>query len=164
MKKIAKYLLVSLLLSGCVQQPNPDADPKPDANEFKELDRNQVATDLSDIIDREKYYEEHVDNVLDDLSESEIDKYLVTIHFTFKNMDKASDDEMIMFLRNDNVLKGDLAIHKSNTFQAGPGVYRVISLKLPKDESIFGEIELLQPGADVQFEIDYATHTVKEIK
>ena len=71
-----------------------------------------------------------------------------------EQLDYEEDD--IIFLRNDNVYKGDL-YDGDDTIGLPPGIYKVISEKIEGHDSDLGEIYLLTPGEAVIMNVDYTS-------
>ncbi len=133
-----------LLLTGCT------------GGKYKKLDRSKVETSSTSIDERREYYE-GMDSMIDDMSDEEYEKYCIKLNVEYINPDLS---DTIMFLRNDDVYKGDLKTTEHHT-KLAPGVYRVISLRLPKDQAVFGEIEILESGKTVTLTLDYDHSTLK---
>lgn len=136
--------IIGLSMTGCVQK-----------QDFKQLDINKVQTESTTIDERKEYYSE-LEKMIEGLSDNEYDKYAIDLKEEFEG---APADDTIMILRNDNVYKGVIKTSESKT-KLSPGVYKVISLNEPDDESSFGEIELLDSGEEVTIKVDYNTYKV----
>ena len=74
---------------------------------------------------------------------------------TYTGRENYEEDDII-FLRNDNVYKGDL-YDGDDTIGLPPGIYKVISEKIECHDSDLGEIYLLTPGEAVTMNVDYTS-------
>ena len=92
----------------------------------------------SDIDDRAEYYEKNVEDCMDEMTSEEKEKYYVNLKVTYTGRENYEEDDII-FLRNDNVYKGDL-YDGDDTIGLLPGVYKVISEKIEGHDSDLGEI------------------------
>lgn len=123
---------------------------------FEKLDEKQLDSDTTDINDRAKYYEKHVEGEMHKMTREEsIANYFVNLKVNYSGIDQYKEDDII-FLRNDNVYKGDL-YDGDDTISLPPGIYRVISEKIEQEKAILGEIKLLTPHEDVVLNVDYNT-------
>ena len=121
---------------------------------FEKLDEKQLDSYTTDINDRAAYYEKHVEGVMDNMTREEsISNYFVNLKVNYSGIDQYEKDDII-FLRNDNVYKGDL-YDGDDTISLPPGIYRVISEKIEQEKAILGEIKLLTPHEDVVLNVDY---------
>ena len=93
---------------------------------------------------------------MDKMSESEKLNYYVNVKVNYIGRENYDDDDII-FLRNDNVYKGDL-YDGDDSIGLPPGIYRVISEKVDGHQSNFGEISILTPGEDVTLNVDLEDH------
>ena len=82
--------------------------------------------------------------------------YYVNVKVNYIGRENYDDDDII-FLRNDNVYKGDL-YDGDDSIGLPPGIYRVISEKVDGHQSNFGEISILTPGEDVTLNVDYNSY------
>ena len=122
---------------------------------YKEVKHCSVAYGFADVnlfIDYEKYVEDKMDK----MSESEKLNYYVNVKVNYIGRENYDDDDII-FLRNDNVYKGDL-YDGDDSIGLPPGIYRVISEKVDGHQSNFGEISILKPGEDVTLNVDYNSY------
>ena len=89
--------------------------------------------------------------------EEKLNHYYVNLKVNYNGRESYKEDDII-FLRNDNVYKGDL-YDGDEEISLPPGVYRIISEKIEGHDSNFGEVKLLTPGEDVVLMVDY--HSLK---
>ena len=124
-----------------------------DDQKIKKLDPEKLNSETTDINDRADYYEKYVTEPGDDMDEEERSKYRVTLHMVYKNAEQYQQD-MIIFLRNDNVVEGSMDVGEPN-IELLPGVFRVICTMLEGHDANLGEIEILEPGMEYTLTIDY---------
>lgn len=151
-KKIATMAIISmavvLSITGCNQNADEDSA-------FQTLDIEQLETDTTDINDRAEYYDKNVDDRIDEMNDEEKEKFYVNLTLTYTGREYYEED-YIIFLRNDNVYKGDL-YDGDDTIGLPPGIYKVISEKIEGHDSDLGEIYLLTPGEAVTMNVDYTS-------
>lgn len=151
-KKIATMAIISmavvLSITGCNQNADEDSA-------FQTLDIEQLETDTTDINDRAEYYDKNVDDRIDEMTDEEKEKFYVNLTLTYTGREYYEED-YIIFLRNDNVYKGDL-YDGDDTIGLPPGIYKVISEKIEGHDSDLGEIYLLTPGEAVTMNVDYTS-------
>ena len=122
-------------------------------NKYQELDRSMIVTEETSVEERKSYYEQYVDNIIAQMSEKEKEQYYIEVSIEYSGEEAYSGDN-IVFLRNDNVYKGD-TINTDDKVKLPPGIYRVISRDVKDNDGVLGEIELLVPGEPVTLKIDY---------
>ena len=89
------------------------------------------------------------------MTSEEKEKYYVNLTVTYTGRENYEEDDII-FLRNDNVYKGDL-YDGDDTIGLPPGIYKVISEKIEGHDSDLGEIYLLTPGEAATMNVDYTS-------
>lgn len=141
-------MAVVLSITGCNQNADEDSA-------FQTLDIEQLETDTTDINDRAEYYDKNVDDRIDEMTDEEKEKFYVNLTLTYTGREYYEED-YIIFLRNDNVYKGDL-YDGDDTIGLPPGIYKVISEKIEGHDSDLGEIYLLTPGEAVTMNVDYTS-------
>lgn len=141
-------MAVVLSITGCNQNADEDSV-------FQTLDIEQLETDTTDINDRAEYYDKNVDDRIDEMTDEEKEKFYVNLTLTYTGREYYEED-YIIFLRNDNVYKGDL-YDGDDTIGLPPGIYKVISEKIEGHDSDLGEIYLLTPGEAVTMNVDYTS-------
>ena len=137
-------------ITGCSQDTDTDSD-----SAFQPLDVEQLESDTTDIDDRAEYYEKNVEDCMDEMTSEEKEKYYVNLTVTYTGRENYEEDDII-FLRNDNVYKGDF-YDGDDTIGLSPGIYKVISEKIEGYDSDLGEIYLLTPGEAVTMNVDYTS-------
>ena len=150
-------IALALVLGGCgPAAPSAAETERPDL--FAPLDKSKVDTDTTDGGDRAEYYKEAFDDLTDDMSKEERAVYYVTLNLKYAQ-EVVPDDDLI-FLRNDNVYKGDiLTTDPDPQIKVPPGIYRVISVNAEQHDGKLGDIEILVPGEEVTLLIDYDAYT-----
>lgn len=153
----ATLTVMLFMIAGCNQMIGSNiSGVNENSSIYEKLDEKQLDSDTTDINDRAKYYEKHVEGVMDNMTREEsISNYFVNLKVNYSGIEQYKEDDII-FLRNDNVYKGDL-YDGDDEISLPPGIYRVISEKIEDDKSILGEIKLLTPHEDVVLNIDYNT-------
>lgn len=149
-KFICGIILIGILslTAGC----NPIINSKNAS--YEKLDKEKLDSYTTDINDRAAYYEKNVENRLEHMTQDEkLSRYFVNLKVEYSGIDNYKEDDII-FLRNDNVYKGDL-YNGDDEISLPPGIYRVISEKVEGGRDIFGEIDLLTPGENVVLKVDY---------
>lgn len=145
-------IVIVSMVAGCNQITGNNTN-KSDYT-FEKLDEKQLDSDTTDINDRAKYYEKHVEGEMQKMTREEsIANFFVNLKVNYSGIDQYKEDDII-FLRNDNVYKGDL-YDGDDTISLPPGIYRVISEKIEQEKAILGEIKLLTPHEDVVLNVDY---------
>ena len=130
-------------------------------NKYQELDRSMIITEETSVEERKSYYEQYVDNIIAQMSEKEKEQYYIEVSIEYSGEEAYSGDK-IVFLRNDNVYKGD-TINIEDKVKLPPGIYRVISRDVKDNDGVLGEIELLVPGEPVILKIDYDHNEAKVV-
>ena len=88
------------------------------------------------------------------MTDEELKKFYVNLTVTYTGRENYEGDNII-FLRNDNVYKGDL-YDGDDTIGIAPGIYRVISSKAEEGQgAALGDIYILTPGEDITLNVDY---------
>lgn len=128
-------------------------------NKYQELDRSMIITEETSVEERKSYYEQYVDNIIAQMSEKEKEQYYIEVSIEYSGEEAYSGDK-IVFLRNDNVYKGD-TINIEDKVKLPPGIYRIISRDVKDNDGVLGEIELLVPGEPVTLKIDYDHNEAK---
>lgn len=143
------------MVTGCNQIRSGNGyNTNKNGSTFEKLDEKQVDSYTTDINDRAKYYEKHVEGLMERMTREEsISNYFVNLKVNYSGIEQYKEDDII-FLRNDNVYKGDL-YNGDDTISLPPGIYRVISEKIEQENAILGEIKLLTPHEDVVLNVDY---------
>ena len=151
-KKIAAMAIISMTvvsaITGCSQATDTESA-------FQTLDVEQLESETTDINDRAEYYEKNVEDRMDEMTSEEKEKYYVNLTVTYTGRENYEEDDII-FLRNDNVYKGDL-YDGDDTIGLPPGIYKVISEKIEGHDSDLGEIYLLTPGEAATMNVDYTS-------
>lgn len=153
----ATLTVILSIVAGCNQMiGNNGSDANENSSTYEKLDEKQLDSDTTDINDRADYYEKHVEGIMENMTREEsISNYFVNLKVNYSGIEQYEKDDII-FLRNDNVYKGDL-YDGDDEISLPPGIYRVISEKIEDDKSILGEIKLLTPHEDVVLNVDYNT-------
>ena len=143
-KKIVILLLCGIIfISGCGRK----------VWKIEKLDPEKLNSETTDINDRADYYEKYITEPSDHMDKEEMDQYRVTLHMVYKNAE-AYQEDMIIFLRNDNVVEGSMDVGEPDIGFL-PGVFRVISMMLEGHDANLGEIEILEPRTEYTLTIDY---------
>ena len=101
-KKIAAMAIISMTVVSAITGCSQDTD-----SAFQTLDVEQLESETTDINDRAEYYEKNVEDRMDEMTSEEKEKYYVNLTVTYTGRENYEEDDII-FLRNDNVYKGDL--------------------------------------------------------
>ncbi len=152
-------IIIMLLFTGCNQKvSNNESTVSKNNSPYEKLSEEQLDSDTTDINDRSDYYEKYVEDRMDHMTKEEkLHHYYVNLTVNYSGRESYEKDDII-FLRNDNVYKGDL-YDGDEEISLPPGVYRIISEKVEGHDSNFGEVKLLTPGEDVVLTVDY--HSLK---
>ena len=152
-------IITMLLLTGCNQKvSNSGSTVSKNNAPYEKLSEEQLDSDTTDINDRSNYYEKYVEDRMNHMTKEEkLNHYYVNLKVNYNGRESYKEDDII-FLRNDNVYKGDL-YDGDEEISLPPGVYRIISEKIEGHDSNFGEVKLLTPGEDVVLMVDY--HSLK---
>lgn len=152
-------VIIMLMFTACNQKmSNNGFNASEDNPPYEKLSEEQLDSDTTDINDRSNYYEKYVEDRMDHMTKEEkLNHYYVNLKVNYNGRESYKEDDII-FLRNDNVYKGDL-YDGDEEISLPPGVYRIISEKIEGHDSNFGEVKLLTPGEDVVLMVDY--HSLK---
>ena len=152
---VALSVAIGSMATGCSQNIN-NSQISSDSYIYQELSKEKVDSDTTDINDRADYYEKNVENKMEKMTDEQKLNYFVNVKVNYIGIENYDEDDII-FLRNDNVYKGDLD-NGDDEIGLPPGVYRVLSEKVDDSHSILGEIDLLTPGEDVTLNVDYNSY------
>ena len=153
---VAISVAIGSMATGCNQNINSNQYINENNGIYQQLNEEKLDSNTTDINDRADYYEKYVEDKMDKMSESEKLNYYVNVKVNYIGRENYDDDDII-FLRNDNVYKGDL-YDGDDSIGLPPGIYRVISEKVDGHQSSFGEISILTPGEDVTLNVDYNSY------
>ena len=153
---VAISVAIGSMATGCNQNINSNQYINENNGIYQQLNEEKLDSNTTDINDRADYYEKYVEDKMDKMSESEKLNYYVNVKVNYIGRENYDDDDII-FLRNDNVYKGDL-YDGDDSIGLPPGIYRVISEKVDGHQSNFGEISILKPGEDVTLNVDYNSY------
>ena len=155
-KYVLGVLIIIMLLVSCKKNTK---------NEYEKLDEQKINSEQTDVEQRRAYYEEHVDHLIRDMDDAEKDQYHIKINMKYKNESEYQAHHLV-FIRNDNVYKGDIAVGESQ-MALSPGIYQVVSVDMTSDSQEnsanldLGEFEILTPGAEITMLVDYKTKTIR---
>lgn len=140
--------------TGCSHSQSADTDSDTDPV-YQTLDVKQLETDTTNIHDRADYYDKHIDDRIEEMTDEERKKFYVNLTLTYTGRENYEGD-YIIFLRNDNVYEGDL-YDGDDTIGIAPGIYRLISGKAggQGEGAALGDLYILTPGEDVTLNVDY---------
>ena len=152
-------VIIMFMFTACNQKmSNNGFNASEDNPPYEKLSEEQLDSDTTDINDRSNYYEKYVEDRMNHMTKEEkLNHYYVNLKVNYNGRESYKEDDII-FLRNDNVYKGDL-YDGDEEISLPPGVYRIISEKIEGHDSNFGEVKLLTPGEDVVLMVDY--HSLK---
>ena len=161
-------VMLAGMLTGCgnsnKKEENASDKKEENTSGYPTLDREKLLSDTTDIDDRAAYYDKYVDDPAMDMDEEELQNFFVTVHLKYKHAEAYGSDTIYM-LRNDDVLNAAITVSEWDQILIEPGIYRVFSQQLGEvetkwGEAIFGEVELLTPGAEVTMTLDYGDMSI----
>ena len=165
---VLPVVVLAVMLAGCGtsgQKEENTADKKEEnTSGYPTLDREKLLSDTTDFDDRAAYYDKYVDDPAMDMDEEELQNFFVTVHLKYKHAEAYGSDTIYM-LRNDDVLNAAVIVSEWDQILIPAGIYRVFSQQLGEvetkwGEAIFGEAELLTPGAEVTMTLDYGDMSI----
>lgn len=139
-------LAVGLSLTGC------------GTDKYSELDINRINTATTTLDDREEYYQKHVEEVQNNMTDAEKEVYYINLDIERIGDDSYPNDDLI-FIRNDNVIKASISNNRKQ-ISLEPGIYEIRSHNVEENYGSLGEIEILKPGENVKLTVNYDTKTV----
>lgn len=147
---IAATVLLSLLLTAC---SSGSVDSSNSASGYPALDKSKIDYDI-DMKDRKNYYATNVEVKVTDMSEEELNDYLINVNVDYIGNENISI-ENIIFLRSDNRLVGNIKSDQ-NFIRIKPGLYEIIT----SSQGSIGEMEALTPGKEIDLTIDYNSKSI----
>jgi len=66
-------------------------------NNYNQLDRNKIETETTTVSERYDYYKTAVDDLVDNMTDEELDEYYVTVNITYVDRESYYGDNLIFF-------------------------------------------------------------------
>lgn len=158
-------IVAAVMLTSCGQDRQNAQDKQNIQNKesnYEILDEQMLDSENTTVAERREYYDDHVDSLVDNMTDQEKEEYYVTVNI--KKLDDAFNPYSVYLSRNDNESVDNISIEE-DCEKLPPGVYRIITYadNLEEDMAI-GELAILSPGEEVTLKVNERRNKIRVTK